>query len=908
MDNGKKLFLLDGYALIYRAYFAFIKNPRINSNGLNTSAVFGFANTLLEVLNKQKPSHIAVAFDTKHPTERHEEYPQYKANREAMPEGLSESLPYIFKLLDAFNISVLSKKGYEADDIIGTIAKSEEKKGFQVYMMTSDKDFAQLVSDNIFMYRPATKWEATSVWGISEVLEKFQVHKINQVIDFLAMMGDSADNIPGIPGVGKKTAQKFIKEFGSVEGLLDNVSQIKGKLKEKIESSRDLAILCKKLVTINTSVPISYETNNMKLKDVDENKIRDLFEELEFNQLLKRVLTSKKEEENVDSKTSQQQFITNKSQISLFSNETKQNQTKLNTKYVHVQSIEQLKSITEQISMYNKFSIYILKSSDLFELPLGYAIGLQSGETFYLDSNKQNNKFLKQICECENIEIVAYDIKYIAKKLHLLEINLVGKLFDISIAHYLMFPDMRRSLDLLSSQYLDVNISQEKQISLTETSDRTIAYCCKNVDLISKLAIILEEKLNKNNIVSLYNNIEIPLTLVLSKMEINGIKLDISYLQKLETELTKSLSTLTEQIYSIAGKEFNIASPKQTGEILFEELNLSKKPKKTKSGQYSTSEETLFKLKGTHPIIDKLLEFRSMNKLQTTYVSSLPKLLSSKTKKIHTTFNQTVASTGRLSSVNPNLQNIPIRTPQGMKVRKAFVASDNNYSILCADYSQIELRIMAAFSGDTEMLRAFNNGIDIHSATAAKVYNVNVDEVDKTMRTNAKSVNFGIIYGISAFGLSQNLGISRNEAKNIIEEYFIQFPSIKKYMDSIILKAREQEYVETYYMRRRYLPNINSRNAVIRSLAERNAINAPIQGTAADIIKIAMVEIQKELNKQKMQSKMILQVHDELVFDMFNDEKNKLISLIKSKMEHVVDIGVPLVVDIGQGENWLQAH
>ena len=908
MDNDKKLFLLDGYALIYRAYFAFIKNPRINSNGLNTSAVFGFTNTLLEVIRKQKPSHIAVAFDTKHPTERHDEYPQYKANREAMPEGLSESLPYIFKLLEAFNIKVLSKKGYEADDIIGTIAKSEEKKGFQVYMMTSDKDFAQLVSDNIFMYRPATKWEAASVWGVSEVLEKFQVHKINQVIDFLAMMGDSADNIPGIPGVGKKTAQKFIKEFGSVEGLLDNLSQIKGKLKEKIESSRDLAILCKKLVTINISVPISYETDNMKLKDVNESKIRDLFEELEFNHLLKRILTSKKVVENVNSKTSQKQFNPNKSQISLFSNENKQNQKKLNTKYVRIQSVEQLKPITKKISIDNKFSIYILKSLDLFEEPLGYAIGLQSGETFYLDSNKQNNKFLKQICELENIEIVAYDIKYIAKKLRLLEINLVGKLFDISIAHYLMFPDIRRSLDLLSNQYLNVNISQEKQISLTEISDRTIAYCCKNVDLISKLAIILEEKLKKNNIISLYNNIEIPLTLVLSKMEINGIKLDISYLQKLETELTTSLSTLTKQIYSIAGKEFNIASPKQTGEILFEELSLSKKPKKTKSGQYSTSEETLFKLKGTHPIIDKLLEFRSMNKLQTTYVSSLPKLLSSRTQKIHTTFNQTVASTGRLSSVNPNLQNIPIRTPQGMKVRKAFVASNNNYSILCADYSQIELRIMAAFSGDTEMLKAFNNGIDIHSATAAKVYNVNIDEVDKTMRTNAKSVNFGIIYGISAFGLSQNLGISRNEAKNIIEEYFIQFPAIKKYMESIILKAREQEYVETYYMRRRYLPNINSRNAVIRSLAERNAINAPIQGTAADIIKIAMVEIQKELNNQKMQSKMILQVHDELVFDMFNDEKNKLISLIKSKMEHVVDIGVPLIVDIGQGENWLQAH
>ena len=906
MDNDKKLFLLDGYALIYRAYFAFIKNPRVNSKGLNTSAVFGFTNTLLEVIKKQKPSHIAVVFDTKHPTERHDEYPQYKANREAMPEGLSESLPYIFKLLESLNIQVLSKDGYEADDIIGTIAKSEEKRGFQVYMMTSDKDFAQLVSDNIFMYRPATKWEATSIWGISEVLEKFQVQKINQVIDFLAMMGDSADNIPGIPGVGKKTAQKFIKEFGSVEGLLNNLSQIKGKLKEKIESSRDLALLCKKLVTINTSVPISYDTESMKLIGFNEIKLSELFQELEFNNLLKRILTKEKETETIDVLNSSKQNNQNKSQISLFSNEEKQRD--LSIKHVRIQSNEQLKSITDQINLDKKFSIYILKNSDLFKKPLGYSIGLQSGETFYLDSNKQNNKFLKQICELENIEIVAYDIKYIAKKLRLLEINLVGKLFDISIAHYLMFPDMRRSLDLLSNQYLNVNINQEKQISLTEITDRTIAYCCKNVDLISKLAIILEEKLKSKNLISLYNNIEIPLTLVLSKMEISGIKLDIRYLQKLETELATSLSTLTKQIYSIAGKEFNIASPKQTGEILFEELSLSKKPKKTKSGQYSTSEETLFKLKGTHPIIDKLLEFRSMNKLQTTYVSSLPKLLSSRTQKIHTTFNQTVASTGRLSSVNPNLQNIPIRTPQGMKVRKAFVASNNNYSILCADYSQIELRIMAAFSGDTEMLNAFSNGIDIHSATAAKVYNVNVDEVDKTMRTNAKSVNFGIIYGISAFGLSQNLGISRNEAKNIIEEYFIQFPAIKKYMDSIILKAREQEYVETYYMRRRYLPNINSRNAVMRSLSERNAINAPIQGTAADIIKIAMVEIQKELNNQKMQSKMILQVHDELVFDMFNDEKNKLISLIKSKMENVVDIGVPLIVDIGQGKNWLQAH
>ena len=906
MDNDKKLFLLDGYALIYRAYFAFIKNPRVNSKGLNTSAVFGFTNTLLEVIKKQKPSHIAVVFDTKHPTERHDEYPQYKANREAMPEGLSESLPYIFKLLESLNIQVLSKDGYEADDIIGTIAKSEEKKGFQVYMMTSDKDFAQLVSDNIFMYRPATKWEATSIWGVSEVLEKFQVQKINQVVDFLAMMGDSADNVPGIPGVGKKTAQKFIKEFGSVEGLLNNLSQIKGKLKEKIESSRDLALLCKKLVTINTSVPISYDTESMKLVGFNEIKLSELFQELEFNNLLKRILTKEKETETSDVLNSSKQNNQNKSQISLFSNEVKQRD--LSIKYVRIQSIEKLKSIIYQINIDKQFSIYILKNSDLFKKPLGCAIGLISGETYFLDFNKQNNKLLKQICENEKNKIIAYDIKHVANKLNLLEINLLGKLFDISIAHYLMFPDIRRSLDLLSSQYLNININEENESVSTEISDRLVENCCQKVDVISRLAIILEEELNRNNIISLYNNIEMPLTLVLSKMEINGISLDKSYLQKLELELKESLLRLTNEIYIIAGKEFNIASPKQTGEVLFEELNLSKKPKKTKSGQYSTSEEILVKLKGTHPIIDKLLEFRSMNKLQTTYVSTLPKIVYSKTQKIHTTFNQAVASTGRLSSVNPNLQNIPIRTAQGMKVRKAFVPSNKNHSILCADYSQIELRIMAALSEDAEMVKAFNNGIDIHSATAAKVYNVSVDEVDKMMRTNAKSVNFGIIYGISAFGLSQNIGISRNEAKNIIDEYFIQFPAIKKYMDSIISKARKQEYVETYYKRRRYLPNINSRNAVIRSVAERNAINAPIQGTAADIIKIAMIEIQKELINQNMQSKMILQVHDELVFDMLNDEKDKLIPLVKGKMEQVIDLGLPLVVDIGEGENWLEAH
>ena len=906
MDNDKKLFLLDGYALIYRAYFAFIKNPRVNSKGLNTSAVFGFTNTLLEVIKKQNPSHIAVVFDTKHPTERHDEYPQYKANREAMPEGLSESLPYIFKLLESLNIQVLSKDGYEADDIIGTIAKSEEKKGFQVYMMTSDKDFAQLVSDNIFMYRPATKWEATSIWGVSEVLEKFQVQKINQVIDFLAMMGDSADNIPGIPGVGKKTAQKFIKEFGSVEGLLNNLSQIKGKLKEKIESSRDLALLCKKLVTINTSVPISYNTESMKLIGFNEIKVSELFQELEFNNLLKRILTKEKETETIDVLNSSKQNNQNKSQISLFSNEVKQRN--LSIKHVRIQSNEQLKSIIYQINIDKQFSIYILKNSDLFKKPLGCAIGLISGETYFLDFNKQNNKLLKQIFENEKNKIIAYDIKYIANKLNLLEINLLAKLFDISIAHYLMFPDIRRSLDLLSSQYLNININEENESVSTEISDRLVENCCQKVDVISRLAIILEEELNRNNIISLYNNIEMPLTLVLSKMEINGISLDKSYLQKLELELKESLLRLTNEIYIIAGKEFNIASPKQTGEVLFEELNLSKKPKKTKSGQYSTSEETLVKLKGTHPIIDKLLEFRSMNKLQTTYVSTLPKIVYSKTQKIHTTFNQAVASTGRLSSVNPNLQNIPIRTAQGMKVRKAFVPSNKNHSILCADYSQIELRIMAALSEDAEMVKAFNNGLDIHSATAAKVYNVSIDEVDKMMRTNAKSVNFGIIYGISAFGLSQNIGISRNEAKNIIDEYFVQFPAIKKYMDNIILKARKQEYVETYYKRRRYLPNINSRNAVIRSVAERNAINAPIQGTAADIIKIAMIEIQKELINQNMQSKMILQVHDELVFDMLNDEKDKLIPLVKGKMEQVIDLGVPLVVDIGEGENWLEAH
>jgi DNA polymerase-1 len=921
MKNEKKLFLLDAFALIYRAYFAFIKNPRINSKGLNTSAVFGFTNSLIEVIKKENPTHLAVVFDTKKPTERHIEFPEYKAHREAMPDGLRDALPYIDKLLEALNIPKLYKDGFEADDVIGTLAKKAEQDGFQVYMMTSDKDFAQLVSENIFMYRPGNKWQPTTVWGIPEVLEKFDIERVDQVIDFLGMMGDTADNIPGIPGIGKKTAQKFIKEYGSMEGLFANTNQLKGKIKEKVEASEEIGLLCKKLATIITDVPIEFDQEAMRMTPKNEEKIKQLFEELEFRNLLQRVLAVKfSSKEIIKKEVVTKISSTSTAQIDLFSVAQENTKEELqNPNYSIVKSPHELSLLIEKLSHQKKIGIQIITDNKdaLTTKVAGYSISIKDEFSYYIQHSPANINALKPLLENPQVEKIGFDVKFMIKVLNRVNVELKGKIFDVEIAHYLLHPDMRHALDLLAENYLSMQLIQRQSIVgkgkvkieiSSVSSEKIMNYAAQQSNAIFQLAEVLDREMKQVNIKPLFSDIEMPLSIVLAEMESEGIKLDSEMLSKYSIELSADLEGLILKIYELAGEEFNIASPKQMGDILFEKMRLAKKPKKTKSGQYSTSEETLLKLKENHPIIEQILEFRAIKKLLSTYVDALPELVNSSTNRIHTTFNQSVAATGRLSSVNPNLQNIPIRTPRGMKVRKAFVPKNKEYTLLAADYSQIELRIMASLSNDEGMLKAFNEGVDIHSATAAKVYKVPITDVDRTMRSNAKSVNFGIIYGISAFGLSQNIGISRTEAKQIIDQYFEEFPKVKVYMDAVINKAREFEYVETLMGRRRYLADINSRNAVMRAVAERNAINAPIQGSAADIVKKAMIDIQQEMLSRNMQSKMLLQVHDELVFDMHNSEQEELKSIVKNKMEQAIELQVPLIVDMGEGLNWLEAH
>jgi len=920
MKEEKKLFLLDAFALIYRAYFAFAKNPRINSKGLDTSAVFGFVNTLNEVIRKEKPTHIAVVFDRPTPTLRHIEYPEYKAHREAMPDGLRDALPYIDKLLEAFNITKLYKDGFEADDVIGTLAKKAEKQGFQTYMMTSDKDFAQLVSENIFMYRPGNKWQPTAIWGIPEVLEKFDIQRVDQVIDYLGMMGDASDNIPGIPGVGKKTAQKFIKEYGSMEGLFENTADLKGKMKEKVESAKEIGLLCKKLATIITDVPIELDEKSLIISTRNEEKIRELFDELEFKTLLQRVLAS-----NSSTSFPKKEIIIEKkeiaptSQFDLFAEPVEQQKKETPKSNFKLATKDTFKNIVADIENNKKFSFSIIidTNDSLTTKLVGVSCSYNDDNGYYIPFLEQNIKPLKSIFENEEIIKIGYDLKFAIKVLNNHNINLKGAFFDVQIAHYLLHPDTRHSLDIIADNYLNVIMVEEQSITgkgktkslLSEiNSDNICDFACEKSSVIFKLAPIFEKEMKEVEVFDLFEKIEIPLTKVLAKMELEGIALDVEMLQNYSTQLTSELQLLENKIHQLADKEFNISSPKQMGEILFEKLELSKKPKKTKSGQYSTSEEILLKLKDTHPIIDEILTFRGVKKLLSTYVDALPVLVNTETKRIHSTFNQSVASTGRLSSVNPNIQNIPIRTKRGMKVREAFIPKDENYTLMAADYSQIELRIMASLSKDEGMLTAFNNGADIHSATAAKVFKVDIKDVDRNMRSQAKSVNFGIIYGISAFGLSQNIGVSRTEAKEIIDNYFEQFPKVKNYMDWSIEQAREKEYVETIMGRRRYLKDINARNGMIRAMAERNAINAPIQGSAADIIKIAMINIQQEMEQREMKSKMLLQVHDELVFDMHNSESSELKTLVKEKMVQAVSLQVPLIVDIGEGLNWLEAH
>ena len=928
MAQVKKLFLIDAFALIYRSYFAFSKNPRINSKGLETSAVLGFVNSLVEVLKKENPTHIAVVFDTPAQTIRHKEFTEYKANREAMPEGISVALPYIDQLLKAFNIKKLYADGYEADDVIGSVAKKAEKEGFVTYMMTPDKDFAQLVSENILLYRPGNKWKPTEVWGVQEVLDKFEIKEVSQVIDFLGMMGDAVDNIPGLPGVGEKTAKKYLAEFGNMENLLANTDQLKGKIKEKIENNKEQGILSKKLATILLDAPVDFISDELKVQKFDAEKVHELFEELEFRTLAKRLLSQEAKPEI--KKAIHVKKEENATQFDLFSSAT----TVTESSFEKFEDIKtQYKLIVKKEERLDLLNTLLRQKSVCFDTettgldPLkaelvGFSFCFEKNKAFYVSvpegMEQQVCDEFKPFFNNSSIEKIAQNLKYDYKVMLKYGIEIQGPYFDTMLAHYLLEPDQRHNMDILAQNYLNyqtisietlIGKKGKSQISMRQADPKKVSdYACEDADITFQLKHIFEKKLENTPLLKIFNDVELPLIAVLSDMENIGIKINIESLQKFSETLSNELVDINDRVQVMAGVTFNLASPKQLGQVLFEHLKLVEKPKKTKSGQYSTSEETLLKLQGKHEIIDLILQFRQAQKLKSTYVDALPELATENTQRIHTTYQQAVAATGRLSSVNPNLQNIPIRTERGREVRKAFVPKDENHVLLAADYSQIELRLMAHLSQDQGMLSAFQNGEDIHSATASKVFQTPIDNVSREQRSSAKMVNFGIIYGISAFGLSQRLGIKRTEAKEIIENYFLQYPQVKNYMDSSIEKARENGFVETIMGRKRILNDINSRNGIIRGFAERNAINAPIQGSAADIIKLAMIDVHQKIKAQNLQSKMLLQVHDELVFDAHKNEIDQLKSLVKSTMENIISISVPLVVDSGLGENWLEAH
>ena len=907
-NHSKKLFLLDAYALIYRAHFAFTKNPRINSKGRNTSVPFGFTNTLLEVLQKQKPTHIAVAFDTAAPTFRDEMFEAYKATRQETPEDIRYGIPIVKEIIKGFHIPILEMDGYEADDIIGTLATRAAKENFEVYMMTPDKDFGQLVKENVFLYKPAYMGNAVDVMGEKEVCEKWDINNVSQVIDMLGLQGDTSDNIPGIPGIGPKTAALLLKQYGSVENIVAHAHELKGKQRERVEGFGEQGILSKKLATIVTDVPIDFIEEDLKYTGPDENVLRPIFEELEFKSIMLRAFAQSGGKEGAAPSVIEKK--PGGAQLSMFGTglPTGKESAELKPLASKVKEVRNQAARTALLTLLEAQKEFVFEiitdEKPNFDFNLRAMVFAIPDDVYYVTFEKPEEgiTILREftgVLANESIGKAGHNLKPSLLAIRKFGIEIRGPLFDSQVAHYLLEAESSHELDILANQYLDYQM-----VSPESEKERV----CERVGILLSLKQRLKKELEKRGHSKLMSDLEMPLMYVLADMEVEGVKVDVETLSWMSEGLKKDSAVVQREIFDLAGMEFNIASPKQVGEVLFDKLKLIDKPKKTKTGQYSTGEEVLIKLAGEHDIVKKMLEFREYEKLRSTYVDALPRMISLWDGKIHTDYRQAVAATGRLSSMNPNLQNIPIRTEKGRQVRSAFVPRDNDYLFMSADYSQIELRIAASFAKDETMIEAFRHGRDIHATTAAKVFDVPLSKVTPDMRRKAKEVNFGILYGSTAFGLAQNLNVSRTEATAIIDAYFKEFHAIKRYMDDSINLAREKEYVETLLGRRRYLRDINSRNMATRGFAERNAINAPIQGTAADIIKIAMIHINSWLKEERLKTRMILQVHDELIFDLHREEadivKPKIIELMKT----AVILEVPMDVEVGIGKNWLEAH
>jgi DNA polymerase-1 len=948
MSDQKRLFLVDAYALIFRGYYAFIKNPRINSKGEDTSAIMGFMNSLLDVIKRERPDHLAVCFDKGGSADRVELYQDYKANRDETPEGIKTAVPYIYEILKAMHIPIMVKEGYEADDVIGTLAKKAEKEGYKTFMVTPDKDFAQLVSENIFMYRPMFGG-GYETWGVPEVQQKFEVTDPLQVIDYLGMMGDASDNIPGLPGVGPKTAKKFLAAYGSMEGLLANTHELKGKMKEKVEANGALGLLSKQLATIMLDVPVDFDAQDFKMSDPDRPKVTEIFQGLEFRRLIDNfnktfpgetatLKADPSQKQDTPKTTAKVAPTAGEGQFSLFGTEPSEiaqdnnadtTRKTIDTTSHFYQSITPgmattlfVKNVLNQTSVC--FDTETTGLNPLTAELVGISFSWEAGKGFYIPFPEDQEKaqelidILRPFFENEQIEKIGQNLKYDIKVLAKYNVTVKGKLFDTMLAHYLINPDMRHNMDILAETYLNytpVSITEligkkgKNQLSMRDVPlDQQTEYAVEDADITLQLKEHFEKELGDANTQTLFADIEVPLLRVLAAMELEGINLDKDFLNSLSEQLNSDIDTLEQAIYEAAGEAFNIASPKQLGLILFEKLKLVDKPKKTKTGQYKTGEDILSYLAKDHEIIKQVLEYRGLAKLKSTYVDALPLQVEPTTGRVHTDYMQTVAATGRLSSNNPNLQNIPIRTERGRQVRKAFVPRNDEYTLLAADYSQIELRIIAALSKEETMIQAFKNGEDIHASTASKVFDVPISEVTRAQRSHAKTVNFGIIYGVSAFGLSNQTDLSRGEAKELIDTYYETYPKLKAYMSTQVDFARDHGYVQTVLGRRRYLKDIDSRNAMVRSGAERNAVNAPIQGSAADIIKIAMINIYNKLTLGNYKTKMLLQVHDELVFDVYKPELEAMKTMIKTEMEQAFTMDVPLDVELDIGDNWLEAH